>query len=73
MDMKFRRVVTGHNEKGKSCVKWDAEISPLPLRPGPATSHVATRTLPRGSPKKTLTPGRSEPAWRGVRFSFLPV
>jgi len=45
--MKFRRVVTGHNEKGKSCVKWDTEINPLPLRPGASNIPLwATRTLP---------------------------
>ena len=31
---KFRRVVTGFNKDGKSCVKWDNEIEPVTLRPG---------------------------------------
>ena len=32
--MKIRRVVTGHNEKGKSIIKWDSEIDSKPGRPG---------------------------------------
>ena len=31
---KFRRVVTGFNKEGKSCIKWDTEITPISRRPG---------------------------------------
>ena len=31
---KFRRVVTGFNKDGKSCIKWDTEITPINRRPG---------------------------------------
>jgi quercetin dioxygenase-like cupin family protein len=45
--MKFRRVVTGHDEKGKSCIKWDTQIEPIPLRPGASNIPLwATKTLP---------------------------
>jgi quercetin dioxygenase-like cupin family protein len=45
--MKFRRVVTGVNKAGKSCIKWDAEVTPIPGRPG-FTNHPmwATKKLP---------------------------
>jgi quercetin dioxygenase-like cupin family protein len=45
--MKFRRVVTGVNKEGKSCIKWDAEVTPIPGRPG-FTNHPmwATKKLP---------------------------
>jgi len=45
--MKIRRVVTGHNNKGRSIVKWDSEIEALSGRPG--FSYVplwATKQLP---------------------------
>lgn len=32
--MKIRRIVTGHNEHGKSMVKWDSELESQPGRPG---------------------------------------
>ena len=32
--MKVRRVVTGHNEAGKSVLKWDSEIEGKPGRAG---------------------------------------
>jgi quercetin dioxygenase-like cupin family protein len=32
--MKIRRIVTGHNEHGKSIVKWDSELESQPGRPG---------------------------------------
>ena len=32
--MKVRRIVTGHNESGKSMVKWDSEIDSKPGRQG---------------------------------------
>ena len=34
MSIKGRRVVTGFNKDGKSCIKWDSEIEPVNLRPG---------------------------------------
>ncbi len=34
--MKIRRVVTDHNEKGQSVVKWDSEIEGVSKRPGSA-------------------------------------
>ena len=45
--MKFRRVVTGHNKEGKSCVKWDSEIEPILGRPGFSNIPMwATKNLP---------------------------
>ena len=45
--MKFRRVVTGVNKEGKSCIKWDSEITPIPMRPGFGNIPMwATRKLP---------------------------
>lgn len=32
--MKIRRIVTGHDEAGKSIIKWDSEIDSKPGRPG---------------------------------------
>jgi hypothetical protein len=32
--MKIRRIVTGHDQNGKSMVKWDTEIDAQPGRPG---------------------------------------
>jgi quercetin dioxygenase-like cupin family protein len=32
--MKIRRIVTGHNENGKSMIKWDSEIDSKPGRTG---------------------------------------
>jgi quercetin dioxygenase-like cupin family protein len=45
--MKFRRVVTGVNKEGKSCIKWDDEVTPIAGRPG-FTNHPmwATKKLP---------------------------
>lgn len=44
---KFRRVVTGINKDGKSCVKWDNEIEPAPKRPGFGNVPMwATKKLP---------------------------
>jgi quercetin dioxygenase-like cupin family protein len=45
--MKVRRVVTGHNEKGKSIVKWDGEVEAKSGRPGFSQSPLwATKKLP---------------------------
>ncbi|MFN7087777.1 MAG: cupin domain-containing protein [Burkholderiales bacterium] len=45
--MKFRRVVTGVNAQGKSCIKWDSEIEPKAGRPGFGNIPMwATRKLP---------------------------
>lgn len=45
--MKFRRVVTGFNKEGKSCVKWDSEIEPIVLRRGFGNIPMwATKKLP---------------------------
>ena len=44
---KFRRVVTGFNKEGKSCIKWDTEIQPVNLRPGFDNIPLwATKKLP---------------------------
>ncbi|MBI5966997.1 MAG: cupin domain-containing protein [Deltaproteobacteria bacterium] len=45
--MKIRRIVTGHNNEGRSIVKWDSEVEAIPGRPG--FSYVplwATKQLP---------------------------
>jgi quercetin dioxygenase-like cupin family protein len=45
--MKIRRVVTGHNNEGRSIIKWDSEVEAISGRPG--FSHVplwATKQLP---------------------------
>jgi quercetin dioxygenase-like cupin family protein len=45
--MKVRRIVTYHNEEGKSTVKWDKEIESVPGRPGFSHATVwATKQLP---------------------------
>jgi quercetin dioxygenase-like cupin family protein len=45
--MKFRRVVTGHNKDGKSVVKWDSAVEPIPGRPGFSNIPMwATKKLP---------------------------
>ena len=45
--MAFRRVVTGFNKDGKSCIKWDAQIEPKNLRPGFDNVPMwATKKLP---------------------------
>jgi quercetin dioxygenase-like cupin family protein len=45
--MKFRRVVTGFNKDGKSCIKSDSAIDPIPGRPGFGNIPMwATRKLP---------------------------
>mgnify|MGYP003342427152 CR=1 FL=1 len=45
--MAFRRVVTGFNKDGKSCVKWDTNIEPKNLRPGFDNVPMwATKKLP---------------------------
>ena len=45
--MAFRRVVTGFNKAGKSCVKWDSTIEPKNLRPGFDNVPLwATKKLP---------------------------
>ncbi len=45
--MKIRRVVTGHNDKGKSIIKWDTEIDSKAGRPGFEQVPLwATDTLP---------------------------
>ena len=45
--MAFRRVVTGFNKDGKSCVKWDTTIEPKNLRPGFDNVPLwATKKLP---------------------------
>jgi quercetin dioxygenase-like cupin family protein len=46
-EMKIRRIVTGHDENGKSMVKWDTEIESQPGRPGFENIPLwATDTLP---------------------------
>ncbi|MBC7782059.1 MAG: cupin domain-containing protein [Proteobacteria bacterium] len=43
----FRRVVTGFNSEGKSCIKWDTQIEPLNVRPGFDNIPLwATKKLP---------------------------
>jgi len=45
--MAFRRVVTGVNKNGKSCIKWDSNIEPAAGRPGFGNIEMwATRKLP---------------------------
>ena len=45
--MAFRRVVTGFNKAGKSCVKWDSTIEQKNLRPGFDNVPLwATKKLP---------------------------
>jgi quercetin dioxygenase-like cupin family protein len=45
--MKFRRVVTGFNKDGKSCIKWDKAVDPIPGRPGFGNIPMwATKKLP---------------------------
>lgn len=45
--MKIRRVVTANDNKGKSFVKWDSEIEPIPRRPGFSSFEMwATKKLP---------------------------
>lgn len=45
--MKLRRVVTGFNKDGKSCIKWDEEIKPIAGRPGFENIPMwATKKLP---------------------------
>jgi quercetin dioxygenase-like cupin family protein len=45
--MKIRRVVTGHNQKGQSCVKWDSELETAAGRPGFSQAPLwATKELP---------------------------
>lgn len=45
--MAFRRVVTGFNKDGKSCIKWDSAIEPKTLRPGFDNIPLwATKRLP---------------------------
>lgn len=45
--MNFRRVVTGFNKDGKSCVKWDANIDAKQGRPGFGNIEMwATKKLP---------------------------
>jgi quercetin dioxygenase-like cupin family protein len=43
----FRRVVTGFNQEGKSCIKWDTLIEPKNVRPGFDNVPLwATKKLP---------------------------
>jgi quercetin dioxygenase-like cupin family protein len=45
--MAFRRVVTGYNKDGKSCIKWDSGIEPAAGRPGFGNIEMwATKKLP---------------------------
>ena len=45
--MKIRRVVTGHNEKGESRVKWDSDMETQPRRQGLEQAVLwATDSLP---------------------------
>ena len=45
--MAFRRVVTGVNKDGKSCIKWDSDIEPKAGRPGFGNIEMwATKKLP---------------------------
>jgi quercetin dioxygenase-like cupin family protein len=47
LEMAFRRVVTGFNKDGKSCIKWDSQIEPKNLRPGFDNVPLwATKKLP---------------------------
>jgi quercetin dioxygenase-like cupin family protein len=45
--MKVRRIVTGHNEKGQSIVKWENEVTGIPGRTGFTNYPMwATKELP---------------------------
>ena len=45
--MKVRRVVTADDNEGKSFIKWDSEIEPIPRRPGFSSLEMwVTRKLP---------------------------
>ena len=47
MKISGRRVVTGFNKDGRSCIKWDTVIDPVRLRPGFENIPMwATRKLP---------------------------
>jgi len=50
--MKIRRVVTGHNGEGQSCVKWDSELETAladGIFPGPGLGDEGTAcTADRG-------------------------
>lgn len=62
--MAFRRVVTGFNKEGKSCIKWDAAIEPTTLRPGFDNVPLwATKKLPA----ETAT---DDPNLLGVGYEF---
>jgi quercetin dioxygenase-like cupin family protein len=46
-NVSFRRVVTGFNKDGKSCIKWDSAVDPIPGRPGFSNIPMwATKKLP---------------------------
>jgi hypothetical protein len=50
--MAFRRVVTGFNKEGKSCIQWDTNIEPKNLRPGFDNVPMwATKKLPAETAK----------------------
>ena len=50
--MAFRRVVTGFNKDGKSCIQWDTNIEPKNLRPGFDNVPMwATKKLPAETAK----------------------
>ena len=45
--IKIRRVVTANDNEGKSYVKWDSNIGPMPRRPGFSGFEMwATKKLP---------------------------
>ncbi len=45
--MKIRRVVTASDNEGKSFVKWESEIEPIPRRPGYLSFEMwTTKKLP---------------------------
>jgi quercetin dioxygenase-like cupin family protein len=45
--MQIRRIVTGHDENGKSCVQWDSTLDSKPGRPGFEQAMLwATDSLP---------------------------
>jgi len=69
--MKFRRVVTGHNEKGKSYVKWDTGSQPHPAAAGGEPySHVGHPDFAGANHRGDPNTWNSEPAWEEDR-SFV--
>src|SRR5262245_16478768 len=70
--MTFRRVVTGFNKDGKSCVKWDTAIEPKNLRPGFDNVPLwATKKLPAETTEED--PNTFEPGTRVAGGSVVRV